>query len=185
VLIRGPNVMMGYHNDPDSTAEAIDEDGWFHTGDIGVIEEGGYLRIVDRKKELIITSGGKNIAPQPIETAFNTEVCIERVVVIGDGRKYLVALVCPNFSMLHRWARGQGIQWDSDAELAAHPEVVRMLDERVQAVNADLARFEQIKKFAVVDHEFSQDTGELTPTAKVKRRAVDSVYADVIEPMYA
>jgi len=184
LLIRGDNVMKGYHNRPEATAEVIDAEGWFHSGDIGVIDEDGYLKIIDRKKELIITSGGKNIPPLTIETAFNTEVYIERVVVIGDGRKYLTALVCPNFKTLYDWARAKGIEWDSDAELAAHPGVTQLLEERVHEVNKDFARFEQIKKIAVMDHEFSEETGELTPTVKVKRRAVDSMYAQTIESMY-
>lgn len=185
VLIRGGNVMKGYHNAPEATAEVIDEEGWFHSGDVGAFDEDGYLKIIDRKKELIITSGGKNIAPLAIETAFNTEVYIERVVVVGEGRKYLSALVCPNFRMLYGWARQNGIQWRSDADLAAHPDVTRLLEERVQEANKRFARFEQIKKIAVMDHEFSEETGELTPTAKVKRRAVDSMYAATIESMYA
>jgi len=184
LLIRGDNVMKGYHNRPDETAEAIDDEGWFHSGDIGAIDEDGYLRIVDRKKELIITSGGKNVAPLTIETAFNTEVYIERVVVVGDGRKHLAALICPNFKMLYGWARAKGIQWDSDADLAAHPDVIQLLEERVQEVNKAFARFEQIKKITVMDHEFSEETGELTPTAKVKRRNVDAMYAQTIESMY-
>ena len=184
ILIRGKNVMTGYHNNPEATAEAIDEEGWFHTGDIGAFDEDGYLRIIDRKKELIITSGGENIAPLAIEAAFNTEPYIERVVVVGDGRKHLAALVCPNFDALYDWAREKGIQWNSDAELAAHPEVARLLEERVTEVNKGFARFQQIKKIAIMDHAFSEETGELTPTHKVKRRVVDSMYEKTIESMY-
>ncbi|MBN1341800.1 MAG: long-chain fatty acid--CoA ligase [Phycisphaerae bacterium] len=185
ILIRGDNVMKGYHSNPEATAEVIDDQGWFHTGDIGAIDDDGYLRILDRKKELIITSGGKNIAPQAIESAFNTDVYIERVVVIGDGRKYLCALVCPNFQMLRRWARERDIQFDSDADLAAHPEIVRLIEDRVWEVNKGFARFEQIKKIAVMDHEFSEETGELTPTLKVKRRVVDSTYSQTIASLYS
>lgn len=185
VLVRGPNVMRGYHNLPEETAEAIDEDGWFHTGDIGDIDQDGYLSIRDRKKELIITSGGKNVAPLPIESAFNTDAYVQRVVVIGEARKYLSALVCPDFDLLRPWAKKQGLHWTTDAELAALPEVKAMLEERVLRVNEDLPRFSQIKKIAVMDHEFSEETGELTPTEKVKRRVVDEVYADIIEALYA
>jgi len=184
VLIRGPNVMKGYYNRPEETAEAIDPDGWFHSGDIGSIDEDGYLSIVDRKKELIITSGGKNIAPLGIESAFNTETYIERVVVIGERRNYLTALVCPNYDMLYDWAQKKNIKWESDVELAAKPEVKKMLEERVEAVNEKFARFEQIKKIAVMDHEFSELTGELTPTQKVKRRVVNSKYEKEIESLY-
>ena len=184
ILIRGKNVMKGYYNNPEATAEAIDEEGWFHTGDIGAFDEDGYLKIVDRKKELIITSGGENIAPLAIEAAFNTEPYVERVVVVGDGRKYLAALVCPNFEVLYDWAREKGLRWDSDGELSAHPEVTRLLEERVREVNKNFARFQQIKKVAVMDHLFSEETGELTPTQKVKRRVVDSMYEKTIGSMY-
>ena len=184
ILIRGKNLMKGYHNNPEATAEAIDDEGWFHTGDIGVFDEDGYLKIVDRKKELIVTSGGENIAPLAIEAAFNTEPYIERVVVVGDGRKYLAALVCPDFEVLYDWAREKGLSWGSDAELAAHPEVTRLLEERVNEVNENFARFQQIKKIAVTDHVFSEETGELTPTQKVKRRVVDSAYKEIINSMY-
>ncbi len=185
VLIRGGNIMKGYYNRPEETAEAIDSLGWFHTGDIGSLDEEGYLRIVDRKKELIITSGGKNIAPLGIESAFNTEAYIERVVVIGEGRNYLTALLCPNFELLYEWAGKRRIQWASDAELAAHPEVKKLMEERLEAVNQQFARFEQIKKIAIMDHEFSEETGELTPTQKLKRRIVDSKYEKEIEALYA
>lgn len=184
ILIRGDNVMKGYWNNPEATARAIDADGWFHTGDIGKFDADGYLTIIDRKKELIITSGGENVAPLPIEAAFNTEAYIERVVVVGDGRKYLAALVCPNFDILYDWAREKGLHWDSDAELAAQPEVVRLLEERVEDVNQRFARFQQIKKIAVMDHMFAEETGELTPTQKVKRRVVESTYERVINSLY-
>lgn len=184
ILIRGPNVMTGYLNKPDATNEAVDEKGWFHTGDVGEFDEDGYLKITDRIKELIITSGGKNIAPLPIESAFNTEAYIERVVVIGDGRKYLSALLCPNFELLYDWAKEQDIAWNSDEELAFNPKVLAMLDERVKIVNQQLPRFQQIKKFAVIGYIFSEETGELTPTQKVKRRIVDEMHKDKIESLY-
>ena len=183
LLIRGNNVMKGYHNNPEATSEAIDEDRWFHTGDIASFDDDGYVKILDRKKELIITSAGKNIAPLGIEMAFNTEVYIERVVVIGDGRKYLTALVCPNFNTLGEWASRNGLQVDSDADLAANTDIVRLLEERVAEINKGLARFEQIKKIAVMDHTFSEQTGELTPTLKLKRRIIDSMYIDAIESL--
>lgn len=185
LLIRGHNVMKGYHNDPEATAEVIDDEGWFHTGDIAGIDDDGYVTILDRKKELIITSGGKNIAPLGIEMAFNTEIYIERVIVIGDARKYLTALVCPNFKTLGEWASQNGIQVGSDADLAVNPDIVRLLEERVAEINKGLARFQQIKKIVVMNNEFSEQAGELTPTLKLKRRVIDSKYADAIESMYA
>jgi long-chain acyl-CoA synthetase len=184
ILVRGPNLMKGYFNDPGATAEAIDADGWFHTGDIGTFDPDGYLTITDRKKELIVTAGGKNIAPLKLETAFNTEQYIERAVVIGDRRKYLVALVCPNFELLSRWAKRHGIKAETNAALAAHPEVVRLLEARVEQANRQFAKFEQIKKIAVMDHEFSDVTGELTPTQKVKRRVVEEKYKTVLDGLY-
>ncbi|MDP8222053.1 MAG: long-chain fatty acid--CoA ligase [Candidatus Lernaella stagnicola] len=184
IMLRGPMLMRGYYNDPESTAEAIDEKRWFHTGDIGHLDADGYLTITDRKKELLVTSGGKNIAPLAIETQFNTEQYLERVVMIGDDRKFLTALVCPNFERVRDWAAGKDLAFESNAELAAHPDVRALMQESVDRVNASLARYEQIKKFAVMDHEFSEATGELTPTMKVKRRIVDKLYKSIIDGMY-
>lgn len=185
ILIRGANIMKGYFNNPAATAEAINPEGWFHSGDIGEIDADGYLIIRDRKKELIVTSGGKNIAPLPIESAFNTDVYIERVVVIGDQRNYLTALVCPEFGNLRAWAATQGLALESDQEIAAHPEVRKLLEGQIAAVNSKLPRFQQIKKFAILDHAFSTATGEITPTEKLKRRVIVEKYADLIEGMYA
>lgn len=185
ILIRGKNIMKGYFNNPEATAEAIDKDGWFHSGDVGEFDEDGYLKIVDRKKELIITSAGKNIAPLGIESAYNTEVYIERMVVIGEGRRHLVGLVCPNFEPLHQWAKEQNLEFKDDAELAQHPQVQALIESRVHEVNKHFAPFEQVKKVAVMNHNFSPETGELTPTEKVKRKVVDQLYEDVIEALYA
>ncbi len=184
ILIRGTNVMKGYHGNPEATARAIDGDGWFHSGDIGTFDSDGYLTITDRKKELIVTSGGKNIAPLKLESAFNTEAAIERVVLIGNDRKFPSALICPNFEMLRRWATDQGLRFDSDGELVAQPEVEALIQQRVDAVNRAFPRHEQIKKFALMDHEFTEFTGELTPTQKVRRKVVDEMYGDVIEGLY-
>jgi long-chain acyl-CoA synthetase len=185
VLIRGGNIMKGYYNKPEATAEAIDEEGWFHSGDIGELDEDGYLKIVDRKKELIITSGGKNVAPLVIESAFNTEMYIERVALIGDQRNFISALICPNFEALHGWAKNAGLSWKDDTELVSLPEVQALMEERVAAVNQHFARFEQIRKFIVLDHVFSVESGELTPTEKLKRRVIMERYADRIEGLYA
>ncbi len=185
VLIRGPNIMRGYHNAPEETAKAIDREGWFHSGDIGEIDEDGYLTIIDRKKELIITSGGKNIAPLAIESAFNMDVYIQRLVVIGEARNYLVALVCPDFEALRSWAHKNAIEFENDADLAANPKSVALLELSVARVNKDLPRFAQIKKIAVMDHEFTLETGEITPTEKVKRRVINTLYKDTIKRLYA
>ena len=184
ILIRGANLMKGYYNNPEATTKAIDDQGWFHSGDIGRFDEDGYLIITDRKKELIVTSGGKNIAPLEIESAYNTERYIERVVVIGDKRKFLSALVCPNFELLDDWAKRKGLKWGTPAELIALPQVVELIEQRIEAVNQNFPRFSQIKKFALIDHEFSEETGELTPTQKVKRRVVAQQYSQVIDGLY-
>ncbi len=185
VLIRGACVMKEYYKNPEATAEAFTPDGWFRSGDIGEYDDKGRLMITDRKKELIITSAGKNIAPMPIETAFNTDPYIERVILIGDNRNYLTALVSPNFEILNHWAKEKGLSFKSDQELVGLPEVKALIQQRVDMVNADLARFETIKKFTLVDHEFSEDNGVLTPSQKVKRRIVNKEYKELIENMYA
>ncbi|MFC1889307.1 AMP-dependent synthetase/ligase [Thermodesulfobacteriota bacterium] len=185
VLIRGPQVMKGYYNNPEATVEAMTEDGFFRTGDIGEIDNEGYLRITDRKKELIITRAGKNIAPQPIENAFNTDPYIEQVCVIGDDRKYLTALVIPNFPSLEAWAGKQGISWKNTEELVKDEKVRALMEERVALVNKDLARYETIKRFSIFPQEFTVEGGELTPTLKMKRRVIDEKYKDLIEDLYA
>ena len=184
ILLRGPQVMKGYYNNPEATREAFTEDGFFRTGDIGEIDTEGYLRITDRKKELIITRGGKNIAPQPVENAFNTEPYIEQLCVVGDNRKYLAALVVPNFPNLERWAGQQGIPATPHEELVRNPKVVALIGESIDKVNATLARYETIKKFALLPHEFTEAGGELTPTLKKKRRVIDEKYKDLIESLF-
>ena len=184
ILIRGPQVMKGYYNNPEATRDAFTEDRFFRTGDIGEIDPQGYLRITDRKKELIITSGGKNIPPQPIENAFNTDPYIEQVCVVGDRRNYLVALVIPNFLSLEAWAREQGISFQNREELVNHERVKLLIRERITLVNETLARYETIKRFAILPQEFSEQGGELTPTLKKKRRVIEQTHKDLIESLY-
>lgn len=184
LLIRGPQVMKGYYNNEEATREAFTEDGFFRTGDIGEIDGEGYLRITDRKKEMIITSGGKNIPPQPIENAFNTDPYIEQVCVLGDNRNYLAALVIPNFLSLEAWARDQGISWNNHEELVGNEKVRALMEERIAKVNSTLARYETIKRFAVVPETFSEEGGELTPTLKKKRRVIGEKYKALIEALY-
>jgi long-chain acyl-CoA synthetase len=184
VLVRGACVMQGYYKNPQATAEVIDPDGWFHTGDIGRMDEDGYLSIIDRKKELIVTSGGKNIAPLLLESAFNTERYIERVVVIGDEHNYLTALVCPDFDHLRPWMKEQGHPCETNAEIAAHPAVRTLLEERVAEINKQFARFEQIKKIAILPTNFTVHTGEITPTEKLKRRFIAEKFAEEIAALY-
>ncbi|MDO8730123.1 MAG: long-chain fatty acid--CoA ligase [Candidatus Omnitrophota bacterium] len=167
ILTRGPHVMRGYYQNPAATAEVIDAEGWFHTGDVGRLDPDGFLSITDRKKDLIKTSGGKMVAPQNLEAALKADPLIADCVVIGDGRKYLTALVVPNLE-----------------KLAGNPEAHALVWERVEQVNRSLASFEQIKKIALLPEPFSLGGGELTPTMKVKRRVVSERYSAQIEELY-
>ncbi|MGQ0650636.1 MAG: AMP-dependent synthetase/ligase [Gemmatimonadaceae bacterium] len=183
ILTRGPHVMQGYYNKPDATREAIDADGWFHTGDVGVIED-GFLRITDRKKDLIVTAGGKNIAPQPIENMVKTNKYVSQAVMIGDRRKFPVILVVPNFEQLEKWAKMKQLIWTDRAQLLQMPTVQAKMDKEVQSKLTGLAPFETPKKVALLEHDFSVETGELTPTLKVKRRVIDTHYKSMIDELY-
>jgi len=183
VLIRGPQVMKGYYNQPDATAEAIDKDGWFYTGDIGKFDD-GFLYITDRKKDLIITAGGKNISPQNIENTVAIDQFIENLVVIGDRRPFVSALIVPDFIALKEWAEEENISYTDNADLIAKPEVLKLYEKRIALYNPQFARVEQIKKFRILDREFSQETNELTPTMKLKRKVVTSKYQGQIESIY-
>ena len=184
ILARGGNVMKGYHNKPAETAAAF-EDGWFKTGDVGALDEDGFLRITDRIKDLIITSQGKNVAPQHIESMFGSDPYVEQVAVLGDRRNFVSALVVPSFAALEQHARENRIPFASREELVTRPEVVAFYEGRIQAVNDRLARYEQIKRFTILPGEFTQEGGELTPTLKIKRRLVEQKYRAVIDAMYA
>jgi len=186
ILSRGPNTMRGYWNKPEATAEAIDGDGWFHTGDIGEIDGEGFLRITDRKKEIIVNAYGKNIAPAPIENQLKASRFISQAVIIGDRRKFLSALIVPDFEGVAAWAEHQKLGLDaSDPQaLATDPRVRKLIEGEVATVNQDLAHYEQIVAFDLVPHEFTIEGGELTPTQKVKRRVIDSKYGERIDAMY-
>jgi long-chain acyl-CoA synthetase len=184
ILTRGPNVMQGYYNKPDATRDTIDAEGWFKTGDIGVIED-GFVRITDRKKDIIVTAGGKNIAPQPIENLVKTNKYVTQAVMIGDKRKFPVMLVVPNWDNLEKWATNKTILWTDRAQLLAMPTVHAKMDKEVRSKFDGLASFETPKKIALLEHDFSVDSGELTPTLKVKRRAIDRNYKSVIDALYA
>jgi long-chain acyl-CoA synthetase len=184
ILCRGPNVMKGYFKKPEATAEVIDQDGWFHTGDIGTLDPDGFLVITDRKKDILVTSGGKNIAPQPIENAIKTNPFFAEVVMIGNNRNFPAALVVPNFERLETWAKEKGLFSTSREDLVQKPEVVAHYQKLVGDLTPDLAPFEKIKKVTVVPKEFSIETGELTPTLKVKRRVVEERYKGLIDRMY-
>jgi long-chain acyl-CoA synthetase len=185
ILTRGPHVMKGYFNKPEATAEVIDEDGWFHTGDIGEIDADGFLRITDRKKEIIVNAYGKNVAPAPIENTLKTSRFVSQAVIIGDRRKFLSALIVPDFEVLATWAQQHGKAGASHEELAADPEVRALIQQDVDQVNQDLASYEQIGTWTLLREEFTLEGGELTPTQKVKRRIIHEKYANEIESMYA
>ena len=184
ILARGPNIMKGYYNSPDATKESIDSDGWFHTGDIGTIQD-GYLSITDRKKDIIVTAGGKNVAPQPIENKVKTNKYISQAVMLGDKRKFVVMLIVPNFDQLEKWAGRKNIIWTDRAQLLTMPTVLQKIEKEVQKELAGLASFETPKKIALLEHDFSLERGELTPTMKVKRRVIDKDYKEMIDKLYA
>ncbi len=184
ILCRGHNVMKGYFGNEAATSEAI-ADGWFHTGDVGGFDEDGFLRITDRKKDLLVTAGGKNVAPQPIEGTLKSSVYVAELVMVGDGKPYLSALVAPDFEQLGRWCEGEGIPAGSPEEMAADERVQAHLMSEIGRLSEGLASFEQVKKIAVVTAAFTIESGELTPTMKVKRRVVAERYADLIESLYA
>lgn len=184
ILTRGPHVMKGYYNNPDATAQAIDAEGWFQTGDIGEIDRDGFLKITDRKKDLIINAYGKNVAPQPLENLLKSSPYIGTPVLIGDRRKYMAALIIPNFEKLERDAHEMGVPFHSREELVRHPDVVALMQKEIDGFNAMLDRQEQIRRFTILPGDFSVDTGEITPTLKVKRKVVDQKYKDLIDRMY-
>ncbi|MFA5653447.1 MAG: long-chain fatty acid--CoA ligase [Desulfomonilia bacterium] len=184
LLIKGPQVMMGYYKDEEATKEVFTKDGFFRTGDIGEIDKDGYLKITGRIKDLIVTSGGKNISPQNIENSLQASAYIEQAAVIGDNRKYLSALIVPSFENLEKWASGRGISFGSRKELVSNEQVVALFEKEIEANMRDYARVEQIRKFTVLDSLWSQETGELTPTLKVKRRVISQKYSRYIDAMY-
>lgn len=184
VLTRGPHVMKGYYKNPEATAETIDKDGWLHTGDIGMMDEEGMLYITDRKKNIIVTSGGKNVTPATIENLLITSPFIEQTMVIGDRRNFLTALIVPSFPALKKFADENGISYSDVKELLTNEKVYQAVDADVQKLTKDLARFEQIKKFTLMPREFTIADDELTPTLKVKRKVVAEKYADIIDQMY-
>jgi len=183
ILTRGPHVMLGYYNKPDATREAIDTEGWFHTGDIGVLED-GFLRITDRKKDIIVTAGGKNIAPQPIENAVKTNKYVSQVVMLGDRRKYPILLVVPNFDQLEKWAKQRNIIWTDRPQLLAMPTIQAKMEKEVREHFTDLASYETPKRIGLLAQDFSIESGEMTPTLKVKRRAIEKNYKELIESLY-
>jgi long-chain acyl-CoA synthetase len=185
ILTRGPNVMKGYYKKPEATAEVLEPDGTFHTGDIGELDADGFLKITDRKKDLIVTAGGKNIAPQPIEGKVKTNKFIANAVMLGDKRKFPIMLVVPNLDNLKVWARQAGLNFADDKSLIENPQAVDKVEQEMMKNLRDLAHFEMPRKVMLLQRDFTIESGELTPTMKVKRRVVEKNYRDQIEALYA
>jgi len=184
IEVRGPNVMRGYYNKPEETRAVFTGDGWFKTGDIGALDQDGFLRITDRKKELFKTSGGKYISPQPIEQAIKASRFVNQVVLIGAERKFPAALVVPVWEQLESYCKLKGIEFKSHSELCHHPRIIDLIQRQIDGLTPNLAKYERIKKVALLENEFTIEGGELTPTLKVKRRVIDQKYRDVIEKLY-
>lgn len=184
ICCKGDNVMMGYYKRPDLTAEVIDKDGYFHSGDIGIMVENKFLKITDRKKEIFKTSGGKYVAPQPIENKMKESPFIEQMMVVGPERKFAGALIVPAFNNLKEWAKQNNISFGTIHDLVRHPAVLEMYKHVVEEYNEQFNHVEQIKKFELCPHEWTVDGGELTPTLKLKRKVITEKYRDAIERIY-
>src|SRR5688572_409380 len=182
---KSPGVMLGYYNKPEATREAFTEDGWFRTGDIGHLDEDGFLFVTDRKKELFKTSGGKYIAPAPIEQKIRTSRFINQVVLVGNERKYAAALIVPNFEMLESYVKHKGLPAMTRAEYCKDARIIDLIERQVASLTKGLARFESVKKIALLENEFTVEGGELTPTMKIKRRVVDQKYKELIDSLYS
>jgi long-chain acyl-CoA synthetase len=184
ILCKGPNVMMGYYKRPDLTAESMIA-GWYHTGDIGLMVDNKFLKITDRKKELFKTSGGKYVAPLPIENKMKESIYVEQIMVVGSGRKFVGALIVPAFPNLKDWARKEGITDTSDEALIDNPKVIKLYGDLVDSYNKYFNHVEQVKKFQLLPREWSIETGEMTPKLSIKRKVVMEKYQDEIERIYA
>lgn len=185
ILCKGPNVMLGYFQSPEQTAEMIDTDGWFHTGDIGVIEDGKFLKITDRKKEIFKTSGGKYIVPQMIENKLKESRFIEQAMVIGENQKFASAFIVPNFAFLRDWASRKNIQLGSNEEIAANADVKKRISEEVETINSTLGHFETIKRFELLSREFSVERNELTPKLSLRRKIILDNFKEQYDKIYA
>jgi long-chain acyl-CoA synthetase len=185
ILVQGPCVMKGYYQKPEDTAAVISSDGWLSTGDIGKIDEQGFLYVTDRKKDLFKTAAGKFVAPQPIENLLKVSPLISNAVLVGDARRFIAALIVPNFANVEAAARAEGRTFASHEKIAADPWVHGLIDKEVSRINSGLAQYETIKKFALLDHDFTFDGGQLTYTLKLKRRVIAERYGQIIEGLYA
>lgn len=186
ILVKGPNVMLGYYNNQTATDEVIDKDGWFHTGDIGIFQEGKFLKITDRKKEIFKTSGGKYIAPQAMENKFKESRFIEQIIVIGENEKFPAAMIVPCFSFIKEWGERHGLNLskESNAEIANNPNVYKRIKQEVETFNMEFGNWEQIKKFVLLPKEFTVEGDELTPTLKFKRKKILAKYQNEYQSIY-
>src|SRR5215210_541276 len=185
ILIRGRNIMSGYYNLPEATEEALDAGRWLHTGDIGHLDSDGYLTITDRKKDILVTAGGKNIAPQNIENQLKVSCpYVSQVVMLGDRRPFCVALIAINEETVGKWAKEHGVEYRDYADLASRPEVRKLIQDGVDEVNSGLASYERIKAFHILDHDLSQATGEMTPKMSVKRKVVEARHREILDGFY-
>lgn len=184
IICKGPNVMAGYWGKPDATAEVIDKDGWFHTGDVGRFED-GYLRITDRIKHMIVNAGGKNIYPGPLEDGLKTSTWIDQVVLLGEKKNFITALIVPDFEQLKSYASQQGIDFKDHQDLIAKPEILAIYEKEVKNFSKNMASHEKVRKFKLIASEFTVETGELTPTMKVKRKVIEQKYHTLIDDMYS
>lgn len=184
IFVRGPNVMIGYWKNPQATKDVIDDGGWLHTGDVGVLDNDGFLKITDRKKHLFVSSGGKNIAPQHIENLFLQSEMIDQFVLIGDGRMFLTGLVVPKFDFLKSLARKNNIHYENTEQFLSTPALYKIFEDEIGRIQKDLANFERVRKFTLLSQPLTIDKGELTPTLKVRRKVVEERYKRLIDKMY-
>jgi long-chain acyl-CoA synthetase len=183
ILVRGPTVFAGYYKDEEATSTVLPGDGWLHTGDIGAIDEDGFLTITDRKKDIIVTAGGKNVSPQNIENSLKNIPWVSQALIVGDRRPHLVALITLDEEELGKWAAGRGLEGNS-SELLQRDDVRKLVEAAVEGVNQGLAHFEQVRRFEILPRDFSADANEVTPTLKLKRRVVEEHFATQIEALY-
>ncbi len=184
ILAKGPNVMRGYYNNAQATAEVIDKEGWFHTGDVGMFDPQGHLMITDRKKHIFVSSGGKNIAPQPIESLFLQSKYIDQFVLVGDGRMFLTALIVPEFEVLKNYAKSVGISFSDDSDLVRMSDIRKLFEKEIQSIQKDLPTYERVRRFELLPEQLTVEEGEITPTLKVRRNVVEKKFAPLIEKMY-
>jgi long-chain acyl-CoA synthetase len=184
ILMRGPNVMMGYYKSPDLTADAIDTDGWFHTGDIGKFVNDRYLVITDRKKEMFKLNNGKYVAPQVIENKMKESFFIEQAMIVGENEKFVSAIISPNYSFVHDWCSRYKIHFENNIELIKIPDVIARIQKEINEINSQLGSHEKIKRFRLVPEQWGPNTGELSPTLKLRRRVIYERYEPLLEEIY-